>query len=79
MKRDDTVCLRHLAGAYRGGFFESELVQDAVVGQLEIIGEAGRNVSDDFRKAHAQVPWTEIVGMRNRLVHAQRQDRERGP
>ena len=81
MKRDDTVYLRHivdaihrierhLGGVSRDEFFESELVQDAVVRQLEIIGEAARNVSDDFRQAHAEVPWTEIVGMRNRLIHA---------
>jgi uncharacterized protein with HEPN domain len=54
----------------RDDFSESELVRDAVVRQLEIIGEAARNVSDDFRQAHAEVPWTEIVGMSNRLLHA---------
>jgi uncharacterized protein with HEPN domain len=81
LNRDDTLYLRHivdaihrierhLGGISRDGFSESELVQDAVVRQLEVIGEAARNVSDDFRRAHAEVPWTEIVGMRNRLTHA---------
>lgn len=81
MKRDNGVYLhhirdaierveRHLAELSREEFLESELVQDAVVRQLEIIGWAARNLSDDLRQAHAEVPWTEIVGMRNRLIHA---------
>jgi uncharacterized protein with HEPN domain len=61
---------RHLAGVSREEFFEGELVQDAVVRQLEIIGEAARNLPEDFRKQHPDVPWGQIVGMRNRLVHA---------
>ena len=36
---------------------------------VEIIGEAAARVSDEFRKAHPELPWAEIVGMRNRLVH----------
>jgi uncharacterized protein with HEPN domain len=61
---------RHLTGVSREGFFESELLQDAVVRQLEIVGEAARNLPEDFRLEHPQVSWSQIVGMRNRLVHA---------
>jgi uncharacterized protein with HEPN domain len=61
---------RHLAGVSREEFFEAELVQDAVVRQLEIIGEAARNLPEDLRGEHSDVPWGQIVGLRNRLVHA---------
>jgi uncharacterized protein with HEPN domain len=37
--------------------------------QIQIIGEAARMVSAEFKQSHPEVPWTEIVGMRNRLVH----------
>ena len=36
---------------------------------LQIIGEAARKVSDESRATHSGIPWTEIIGMRNRLVH----------
>jgi uncharacterized protein with HEPN domain len=80
-KRNDAVYLQHLLDAverieqYTAGmteqqFLQNTLVQDAVVRQLEIIGEASRNLSDELRQKHSQVPWTKIVGMRNRIVHA---------
>jgi uncharacterized protein with HEPN domain len=40
-----------------------------VVRNLEIIGEAARQVPDDFAAAHPEVPWTRIAGLRNRIVH----------
>ena len=43
--------------------------QDAVIRQLEIVGEASRQLSAEFRRRHDQVPWDEIVGMRNRIAH----------
>ena len=45
------------------------MMQDAVVRQLEIIGEASRQLSDDFREQHDDVPWRAIIGMRNRIAH----------
>ena len=44
--------------------------QDAVVRQITIIGEAARRLSEDFRLAHSEIPWREIIGMRNMAVHA---------
>jgi len=61
---------RHLSGMPREEFFRSELVQDAVVRQLEIMGEAAGNVSQETRRMDPEIPWSQIVGMRNRLVHA---------
>ena len=50
-------------------FEQDELVQTWVVHHIQIIGEASRAISADFRAQHPEVPWTEIVGMRNILVH----------
>ncbi|HSN88285.1 MAG TPA: HepT-like ribonuclease domain-containing protein [Thermoanaerobaculia bacterium] len=44
-------------------------MQDGVMRNLQIIGEAARKVSDESRATHSGIPWTEIIGMRNRLVH----------
>ncbi len=50
-------------------FQRDELVQNAVMRQIQIIGEAARMVSPEYRADHPEVPWRDIVGMRNRLVH----------
>ena len=81
MKRDDSVYLRHILDAieriegYLAGlsieqFLQNGLLQDAVVRRLEIIGEASRNLPNTIRQAHQEVPWAEISGLRNRVVHA---------
>ncbi len=51
-------------------FFEDEQLQDAVIRNLEIIGEATKNVSLDLKKRHLDIPWKEISGMRDVLTHA---------
>lgn len=63
---------RHVAGVDRRGFIASELIQDAVVRNLEIIGEAANNiqrVDPVFTAAHPEVPWSVMYAMRNRLTH----------
>ena len=50
-------------------FFEDEMVQVWVIHHLEIIGEAARGISPDFRKSNEKIPWSEIIGMRNILIH----------
>lgn len=42
---------------------------DAVVRELEIIGEAAGQCNEDFKKNNPEVPWKEAIGMRNRLIH----------
>jgi len=42
----------------------------ALVKEIEIIGEAASNISDEFRSSHPQIPWPKAIGMRHRLVHA---------
>jgi len=50
-------------------FLDSHQVQDAVIRRLEIIGEAVKNLPLGFRKRHAEVPWRQIAGMRDVLIH----------
>jgi uncharacterized protein with HEPN domain len=54
----------------REEFLQNGLLQDGVIRQMEIIGEASRNLSDEFRENHSDVPWSQIIGLRNRIVHA---------
>lgn len=50
-------------------FFESTLVQDATIRNLEIIGEATKKVSLSLRQSHPEVPWKEMAGLRDVLIH----------
>jgi uncharacterized protein with HEPN domain len=50
-------------------FLRDELVIDGVARNLEIIGEAARQLPEEFNRVHTQVPWTQIAGLRNRIVH----------
>jgi uncharacterized protein with HEPN domain len=80
MKKDDSVFLRHILNAteriqrYTGGmeeraFLGNELVQDGVLRQLEIIGEAVKHLSGAMRDNHPDVPWKSIAGTRDKLIH----------
>ncbi len=59
---------RHVRGG-RAAFADEELVQVWVIHNLEILGEAARGVSEDLRRRRADVPWREVVAMRNVLAH----------
>lgn len=56
---------RYVDGISLTSFTEDEMRVDAVVRELEIIGEASNNLTEDFRSAHADVPWQQVRGMRN--------------
>ncbi len=43
--------------------------QDAVVRNLEIIGEAVKSISEDTRELYSEIPWKNIAGMRDKLIH----------
>ena len=63
---------RHTADVDDMGFLSSELIQDAVIRNLEVIGEAANNiqrVDAAFAMAHGEVPWQVMYAMRNRLSH----------
>jgi uncharacterized protein with HEPN domain len=50
-------------------FVKDNKTIDAVVRNLEIIGEAARQLPANFTEKHTQVPWYQIVGIRNRIIH----------
>jgi len=58
-----------LAGLSNQRFLQEQLYQSAVLRELEVIGEASRNLSAQLRERYPGVPWTDIVGMRNRIAH----------
>jgi uncharacterized protein with HEPN domain len=51
------------------GFLENREKQSAVLHQLMVIGEAAKRLSTGFRAAHPEMPWSDIAGMRDRLIH----------
>jgi len=50
-------------------FERSRLVQDAVIREITIIGEAARRISSSLKEANPEIPWSSIIGMRNILIH----------
>ena len=80
MKKEDSVYLRHILDAvsrieeYTNGieyknFIENHLIQDGVIRQIEIIGEATKRLSDKTRDNFPDVPWKDMTGMRDKLIH----------
>lgn len=61
--------LRVTAGMTEDDFVTDDVVQDSVIRQISIIGEAARNISESFRELHDAIPWHEMIGMRHRLIH----------
>jgi uncharacterized protein with HEPN domain len=60
---------RFIAGKSDEAFLADEITQDAVIRNLEIVGEAVSKLSDELRNANPDIPWLAIGGMRNRLIH----------
>lgn len=80
MKKGDTVYRKHILDAitrieeYTAGieykdFIENPLVQDGVIRQIEIIGEATKRLFDEIKKRHLDIPWKDMAGMRDKLIH----------
>ncbi len=77
--KTDRAYLLHIADAVRrilhytidgkDTFLADTKTQDAVIRNIEIIGEAAKNLSPDLKAASADVPWKQIAGMRDTLIH----------
>lgn len=73
---DDMIGFVEKVLAYTDGmdqmaFVANELTYDAVLRNLELIGEAATHIPDDIRSAHPEIPWRMIIATRNRLIHSQ--------
>jgi uncharacterized protein with HEPN domain len=60
---------KFVRGIDKNEFSKNELLQDAVIRNFEVIGEASKKISADFKKNYCNVPWKEISGMRDKLIH----------
>jgi len=63
---------QYSSGLNETAFLESSMVQDAIIRNFEIIGEASRNIDrryPDYRRRHPEVPWLSAYEMRNVLAH----------
>lgn len=61
--------LEYTAGMNWDEYLSDSKTQDAVVRNLEVIGEATKNLSDEFRDQHTRIPWRDMAGTRDRLMH----------
>ncbi len=78
--KEDTIYVAHILGAItdihemtsgmdENDFIENKPVRLAVVKSLEIIGEASKNISEAFRAKNRQIPWKDIIRMRDKTIH----------
>ena len=77
--KDDKVYLLHVRDAIlrvldytaegRESFFRDAKTQDAVIRNLEIMGEAVKHLSKELRASQERVPWKRIAGMRDKMIH----------
>lgn len=80
MKKDSIIYIEHICscisriqeytrGIDEDGFLKNNLIQDAVIRNFEIIGEATKKLDDDFRIKYSEIEWKKIAGMRDKLIH----------
>jgi len=78
--KNDQVYLEHIveaiskiesfvSGLTKFDFDRNVLIQDAVIRNFEIIGEATKKISKEFSQRHSEIPWQDMVGMRDKLIH----------
>jgi uncharacterized protein with HEPN domain len=80
MKKDLKIFLLHILESInlienyivdekKEDFFESQLLQDAIIRRIGIIGEAVKNINEKIKEEYPEIPWKSIAGMRDILIH----------
>lgn len=80
MKKDHIIFIEHIMesihhievfskGLTKEKLIADELKQSAIMRKIEIIGEAVKNLPQNFTRSHPSIPWKDIVGMRDKIVH----------
>ena len=62
--------IRFTAGMTRESFLADDKTQAAVVRQFEIVGEAAKRLSEEAKNKYSRLPWRQMAGMRDKLIHA---------
>ena len=80
MEKNNSVFIKHILDSINAvenfskdiskqEFGGNRLVQSAVVREIEIIGEAVKNLSEEFKNKNKEIPWKEIIGTRDKMIH----------
>jgi len=64
-----TKISNYIGNMSQSDFEQNEMLQDAVIRNIEIIGEATKNISKKIKENNAHIPWKEMAGMRDKLIH----------
>ena len=64
-----TKAINMLGRASQDELEQNEMLQFALMKLVEIVGEAANRVSNQTQRKHTKIPWADVIGMRNRLVH----------
>ena len=80
MKKEPAIFLKHIIESIElieefskeltiDELAENQLKQSAIIRQIEIIGEAAKNLPKEFAENYNDIPWKDIVGMRDKIIH----------
>ena len=79
-ERDDLVFIKHILESVKAieefsenldeeELHSNRLKQSAIVREIEIIGEASKNISEEIKEKYPKIPWRKIIGTRDKLIH----------
>lgn len=63
------LAITYISGKTREDFFNNFQCQDAIIRRLEIIGEAAKGISQETRNLFPDLPWSDMISMRNVMIH----------